>query len=89
MFTGTSVILLLNHSVHINVTLSVRSKENIDNLLSSPQLYRLNDARRWNLDPFIRISKIAANHHELTAIEKGVFLCDKIARGQEILSGRN
>jgi hypothetical protein len=59
------VVLFLYNCVDIDVALAVRTKEDIYNLLPSPELNWLENARRRDFNALVSISEVSADSHEL------------------------
>ena len=74
MLAWTSIVLLLDHSVDVNIAVSVWSKQQIDYLLASPKFNRLDDAGRRDFNSLIGIAKVGTDHHKLASVEEGIFL---------------
>jgi len=85
MLTRSFIILFFYNSIHIDIAISIWAEKDINDLFSSPQFNRFNYTWRRDFNPFIGITEVWTNGHELAAIKEGVFLSYKIAWGQKIL----
>lgn len=83
------VVLFLYDCVDIDVALSVGTKEDIYDLLPSPELDWLENARWRDFNAFVCISEVSAHSHELGSVQEHIFLGNEIARCQEILCRSN
>ena len=84
-----TVELFLHGGIYKYFTCSVWSQEYIYHLFTCPKFDRFHDTWRRNFDSLISIPKVRTNSHQFWAVQKHVFVRDKVWWGKEILGCGN